>query len=857
METTNLTGNIDISLWDTNVTDLTKNKTFDGGSMSITSSGQFSIDAPVYEEEEDAYTNTEGTTEWKWIPRLETTEPVYLGTLTYFNELEKPRDSSIAAVGSSLDITLDTPDQGTLVGQGVKSLPANLYFDIGFDPNGPETLTVTLRGADPNNFDFTSRDGETVGVIPYRFDFLGGLTSGSDAKPNSSFTVTVGDDSSVSIDLYGRFFALDNGDLPINNSGDTGSEGSTPIDTGENEPDTEIENGGTDSEADDSGDTDIPVNTGTDTDSPDTEGGTEDGTGSEPDDTATDEPTIQDTITALQDQIDGLQPLVDQGIISQEVLDDLESQVEELLDIANGDSGTTLTSPEDIPTLPPTIDSEDSDSDSDSVSEIEDNTPPVVAFPTPETVADGSDSNDSTVESPDETSPVVSSGDESLLSNDFDSGSELSIDSISTEQIDPLESTDVTTEVVTVSGSGIPNQEVDLTVIGVYSDALTTTTDLDGNWSIELPVPLIDGVYELIATQPTLDGRGQLNDLEKLTIDTDFDIEFKFSEEVEKNKKLKGQIEDAGEFWEDVIVGGLPNAGEIDDIELTVFLADYGDPNKLAEGNSTLYREDANKLPYQGALGINIATLNGSVADDLVVDAIKHEIAHALGMNKRNYAENRRDLVVGVGKSLVLSENPRFVGKNAAREYRELSGILTDDDLVSVPLEENGAFMVGASSISHWDEDALGDELMTPKTNKRKAFLSTITIGALNDLGYKVDYSQAENFEARKPNIKIESSVPALTSGEILTVDITVTDESGIREVGGLFDLDNDGNLDPLNVSNLGSDRYRLSSTVGISGDIDTIPFQPNERTLTIIAQDNFGITETFNSSIFTSSGIV
>ncbi len=214
MENLNITGSADISLFGTSRDDLTKSKTFDGGSMTITERAPFSVNASVYEEDEDAYINTEGNRERQWRVRPED-EEIYLGTLTYRNSFFDPIDFGDTAVGSIIDVTLDTPAQGKLRGNG------NFFLDIDQEREGPETLELGFRGADPNNLELISTDNETVGVIPYRFDFIGGRVSGSSEEVDPSFTFTVLDNTSVSIDLYGRVFALDTGELPVNDGFDT------------------------------------------------------------------------------------------------------------------------------------------------------------------------------------------------------------------------------------------------------------------------------------------------------------------------------------------------------------------------------------------------------------------------------------------------------------------------------------------------------------------------------------------------------------------------------------------------------------------------------------------------------------
>jgi hypothetical protein len=84
------------------------------------------------------------------------------------------------------------------------------------------------------------------------------------------------------------------------------------------------------------------------------------------------------------------------------------------------------------------------------------------------------------------------------------------------------------------------------------------------------------------------------------------------------------------------------------------------------------------------------------------------------------------------------NQNCPYRGTNANREYRTISGCST-----AVPTELD--FGEG-TACGHWDEDCMGNELMTGFANGPISALSRITIGTLQDLGYKVDYSRADAF---------------------------------------------------------------------------------------------------------------
>ncbi len=80
---------------------------------------------------------------------------------------------------------------------------------------------------------------------------------------------------------------------------------------------------------------------------------------------------------------------------------------------------------------------------------------------------------------------------------------------------------------------------------------------------------------------------------------------------------------------------------------------------------------------------------------------------------------------------------PYKYDSRASEEYRALSGC---DG--AVPIETDGA---EGTKCLHWDEDCFQSELMTG-VNTGDLELSRISIAALEDLGYQVDYSQATPF---------------------------------------------------------------------------------------------------------------
>lgn len=94
-------------------------------------------------------------------------------------------------------------------------------------------------------------------------------------------------------------------------------------------------------------------------------------------------------------------------------------------------------------------------------------------------------------------------------------------------------------------------------------------------------------------------------------------------------------------------------------------------------------------------------------------------------------------------KGLINSRTPQCqykVKSSASRAWQNLTGCGPD---YAVPIENRGG---QGTACAHFDEACLGAELMTGYISSALLPLSIITIGALEDLGYTVNYTAADNF---------------------------------------------------------------------------------------------------------------
>lgn len=192
---------------------------------------------------------------------------------------------------------------------------------------------------------------------------------------------------------------------------------------------------------------------------------------------------------------------------------------------------------------------------------------------------------------------------------------------------------------------------------------------------------------------------------------------------------------EAAARWSRIIVGDLPDVGsgatKIDDLEMTIQMgvlggAANGPTGPLANARPTFFRDNGRGIPYAGETGLNpfYTTWNTPTERLQVLDTITHEMGHALGYTPGAQVYAR----------WIDRQNSLFTGANALREYRS---IFAQPNAPGVPLD---------ATTAHWSEEVFDGELMTPIAEYGREYISRVTIGALDDMGYTVDYAAAEPY---------------------------------------------------------------------------------------------------------------
>ena len=213
-----------------------------------------------------------------------------------------------------------------------------------------------------------------------------------------------------------------------------------------------------------------------------------------------------------------------------------------------------------------------------------------------------------------------------------------------------------------------------------------------------------------------------------------YNIEVRFSGGLTATQQAVFQS--AAGRWSQIITADVPrfriNGDVIDDVVIEAAgLRIDGDRGVLGRAGPTHVRP-LSLLPAKGVMEFDTADLERMEIDGSLENVIIHEMGHVLGMGT---LWRRKGLLLGAGTA-----NPRFVGRNAMREFATLIG---SDTPTPVPVENRGG---PGTREGHWREFVLANELMTGFLNIGPNPVSRVTIAALQDMGYRVNLDTAEDF---------------------------------------------------------------------------------------------------------------
>ncbi|MEN9223071.1 MAG: leishmanolysin-related zinc metalloendopeptidase [Thermostichus sp. BF3_bins_97] len=173
--------------------------------------------------------------------------------------------------------------------------------------------------------------------------------------------------------------------------------------------------------------------------------------------------------------------------------------------------------------------------------------------------------------------------------------------------------------------------------------------------------------------------------------------------------------------------GSPPLEQPVDDLLIDVQAIPIDGPGQVLGLASPCVLRQADQMPVYGFMQLDREDLQELEASGRLETVLLHEIAHVLGFGS---LWQQRHLLAGFG-----SADPRYLGQRANEQFSRLGGIgLT-------PLENEGGNL---SRDVHWRAADLEGELMTGSPGQS---LSVLSLAALADLGYGVNWQGADPFE--------------------------------------------------------------------------------------------------------------
>ena len=244
--------------------------------------------------------------------------------------------------------------------------------------------------------------------------------------------------------------------------------------------------------------------------------------------------------------------------------------------------------------------------------------------------------------------------------------------------------------------------------------------------------------------------------------DWSFDIALRYLG-TEPTAVQKGTIRAAARVWERVITSGLPDRPVassdescedddpslfgvlIDDLLINIRLQAVDGTGGVLATAGPCWIRSADGLPYLGDVLLDTADLASLELHDALGGTAAHEIAHVLGFGLL-WDDLLKEPSLGRSGNRVSGQDTHFDGQGAVAKFNDAGGDTYAG--AKVPVENDAAeYGIGALD-AHWRESVFGAEMMTTSVVVADAAepLSAVTIASLADLGYEVDYSQAQSY---------------------------------------------------------------------------------------------------------------
>ena len=309
-------------------------------------------------------------------------------------------------------------------------------------------------------------------------------------------------------------------------------------------------------------------------------------------------------------------------------------------------------------------------------------------------------------------------------------------------------------------------------------DALTCTLDYGDGTFGNVPCKgddvehLFKKVGDYVVTFSASDGRSTIEKNLTFRADSEFNIELRF--ESDMTDEQRRAFKEAAARWEHVITGDIPSIKlqlakdtcgngqredlDVDDLVIFVAMKNLGNGGLLGRGGPCRIRADGN-LPIVGMVELNSVNFKDK-SYEYLKSVILHEMGHVLGIGTLWERNNLLRWENGVN-SCQDANDIYFIGNEASQQWQD--ALLQNGQ---PPVENTGG---RGTKCGHWREAVFKNELMTGwHENSGDQPLSVVTIGSLEDLGYHVDYYEADPFTLQSDQVAAQGEPGILLEEQLI-----------------------------------------------------------------------------------------
>jgi hypothetical protein len=265
---------------------------------------------------------------------------------------------------------------------------------------------------------------------------------------------------------------------------------------------------------------------------------------------------------------------------------------------------------------------------------------------------------------------------------------------------------------------------------------------------------------------------------------------------------VQAAFDSATAFWQRAIIGDIPDvlnfssgAGQcgtnspaigpitVDDLLILARFDSIDGPGQILGSAGPCFVRTTGRLTIEGTMRFDTADVAGLINNGLLNAVIRHEMGHILGFGTL-WTQTAINCVQNLSSTGNVLDTYFSCAKGQAA-FDSIGGTSYTGGL-KVPVENCGPTSPGGCGSgtvnSHWREPTFFNELMTGYLNSGSANPgSLITIAAMEDLAYQVNYGAAEVYTrvfSAPPAMRAASTLIDL-SGDVLRIPIRVMDSSG------------------------------------------------------------------------------